>query len=271
MTTMLKRQMAPITAEAWAEIDEQAASVLRGNLSGRKVADLDGPHDITFAAVNLGGVEPAAKEAAKGVQWGTRKVLPLIEIRVPFALGIWDLDDISRGSKTAELKPVVEAAEKAAGFEEQAIYNGFKPGGIEGVVATAENKAIALPAAADAYPKAVEDAVHAIQSNGIGGPYNLVLGRVPYQKLSVGDQKGYPLRRRIEDMLGGGGIHWSPALKGGVLLSGRGGDFELTLGQDLSIGYQRQQDNDVELYITESFTFRVLEPAAAVELKAAAK
>lgn len=270
MSSMLKRQMAPITPEAWAEIDAQAADVLRGNLSGRKVVDLDGPHGLTFAAVNIGGVEPASKEAGKGVQWGTRKVQPLIEVRIPFELGIWDLDDISRGSKTAELKPVVEAAEKAAAFEDQALYNGFKDGGISGILQETENKAIALPAAADSYPKAVEDAVHAVQSHGIGGPFNLVLGRTPYQKLSVGDQNGYPLKSRILDLLGGG-IFWSPALKGGVVVSGRGGDFELTVGQDLSIGFQRQQENNVVLYITESFTFRVLEPAAGVELKAAGK
>jgi uncharacterized linocin/CFP29 family protein len=29
----------------------------------------------------------------------------------------------------------------------------------------------------------------------------------------------------------------APAIEGGVLLSVRGGDYELTVGQDLSIGY----------------------------------
>jgi len=51
------------------------------------------------------------------------------------------------------------------------------------------------------------------------------------------------------------------------VLSRRGGDFEMTVGQDLTIGYKIHNAREVELYFTESFTFRVLELAAAVELK----
>jgi uncharacterized linocin/CFP29 family protein len=61
---------------------------------------------------------------------------------------------------------------------------------------------------------------------------------------------------------------WAPAIQGGaVLLSVRGGDFELTVGQDLSIGYATHDRTDVELYLTESFTFRVLEEKAAIFLR----
>ena len=58
----------------------------------------------------------------------------------------------------------------------------------------------------------------------------------------------------------------APAIEGGVLLSLRGGDYELHVGQDLSVGYAAHDRQVVELYITESFTFRTLEPAAAVAL-----
>ena len=39
------------------------------------------------------------------------------------------------------------------------------------------------------------------------------------------------------------------------------------MGQDLSIGYAVHDREHVELYFTESFTFRVLEATAAVELR----
>jgi uncharacterized linocin/CFP29 family protein len=52
-----------------------------------------------------------------------------------------------------------------------------------------------------------------------------------------------------------------------VLLSTRGGDYELTVGQDLSIGYAVHDRENVELYLTESFTFRVLEEKAAIFLR----
>jgi len=50
------------------------------------------------------------------------------------------------------------------------------------------------------------------------------------------------------------------------LLSVRGGDYELHVGQDWSVGYLGHDRQTVELFLTESFTFRVLEPAAAVPL-----
>ncbi len=64
-----------------------------------------------------------------------------------------------------------------------------------------------------------------------------------------------------------GSLVWAPALQGGaVLLSVRGGDYELTVGQDLSVGYAIHDRTDVELFLTESFAFRVLENKAAVLL-----
>ena len=75
----------------------------------------------------------------------------------------------------------------------------------------------------------------------------------------------HPLRKRIEENLIDGSLVWAPVLdEGAVLLSTRGGDYELTVGQDLSIGYAYHTKDEVELYLTESFMFRVLEPTAAV-------
>ena len=50
------------------------------------------------------------------------------------------------------------------------------------------------------------------------------------------------------------------------MLSKRGGDFELTVGQDFSIGYLDHTLETVQLYIEESFTFLVLTDQAAVPL-----
>ena len=51
----------------------------------------------------------------------------------------------------------------------------------------------------------------------------------------------------------------------------RGGDFELTVGQDFSIGYLEHNTERVRLYIEESFTFLVLTEQAAVPLTAGGK
>ncbi|KUK61306.1 MAG: bacteriocin, partial [Synergistales bacterium 57_84] len=102
------------------------------------------------------------------------------------------------------------------------------------------------------------------RKNSIDGPYALVAGPQLWQIIDVfGD--GYPLRKRVTSLLDGGMI-LAPELEGGFLVSTRGGDFELTLGQDLSIGYESTVGDKVRLFIAESFTFRVIEPNAVVPL-----
>ena len=79
---------------------------------------------------------------------------------------------------------------------------------------------------------------------------------------------GYPVLehlRRIVD----GEIIWAPAIAGAFVLSTRGGDFNLHVGQDFSIGYLSHTDTTVRLYLQESFTFLMLTAEAAVALAAA--
>jgi uncharacterized linocin/CFP29 family protein len=53
------------------------------------------------------------------------------------------------------------------------------------------------------------------------------------------------------------------------VLSLRGGDFVLDVGQDLSIGYESHDPVTVHLYLEASFSFHVATPEAAVALKPA--
>jgi uncharacterized linocin/CFP29 family protein len=266
MVDILKRSLAPITAEAWAEIDEQAKRTLTGNLSARAVVDFDGPHGWELGAVNLGRLKIEKKQSAKEAAWGLREVQPLIEIRTPLKLGQMELDSISRGVKNPDLGPLEEAARKVALFEENTLYYGLKEACIIGIAEGSTHGAIPITKKAGTYQEVVENAITALQKAGVGGPYDLTLGDAPYQAMMAGDEKGYPLRKRLEELIGGS-IRWSPVVKGGLLVSRRGGDYEMTVGQDLSIGYCSHDRGSIEFYITETFTFRVLEPAAAVELK----
>ncbi len=76
---------------------------------------------------------------------------------------------------------------------------------------------------------------------------------------------GYPVKTHLSRIVDDE-ILWAPAVKGGVLLSTRGGDFELCLGQDLSIGYADHDATSVHLYFQQAFTFRMLTAEAVVGL-----
>jgi uncharacterized linocin/CFP29 family protein len=84
--------------------------------------------------------------------------------------------------------------------------------------------------------------------------------------------QGYPVKMQAENILGGQ-VVLSPYLSGefadeAYLVSTRGEDLELILGQDLAIGYEKSTAEQVTLYITESFTFRILQPAALIFYRA---
>ena len=261
---LLKRNHAPITPEAWKQIDDEAKRVLQLNLAGRKLVDFDGPHGWQYSAVNTGHLT-IRTDSGLGVPWGVRGVVPLIEIRVPFELPMMEIDNASRGA-VLDLPAVVSVAEKAAHAEDTAVFNGFKAGGIEGIIPSSPHPAITIPDDYADYPSIVVDAVETLRRGGINGPYALALGPGCYAGLAQAAEDGYPIRDRVEHFLDGPMV-LAPKVDGAVLLSHRGGDFQLSVGQDLSIGYAGHDKEKVYLYLTESFAFRVLERGAAVYLK----
>ncbi len=263
--SILRRELAPISAEAWSEIDEMARQKLELDLAGRKLVDIEGPFGWEHGVVDLGRLDLDTKKGKDGSLWGLRKVLPLVEIRVPFKLNLMELDGSTRGAKDIDLDAVSEAAEKVAQFEDGAIFSGLSPAGIEGMLGSSSHKPIAVRAAGD-YPGALVEAIEKLRDSGINEPYALVLGTEAYKELNRATNDGYPIRRQIERQILDGPIIHAPSLDGAAVTSTRGGDYVLTLGQDLSIGYASHDKDEVELYVTESFTFRVLEPAASVKL-----
>ncbi|MGH7804387.1 MAG: family 1 encapsulin nanocompartment shell protein [Candidatus Binatia bacterium] len=264
---LLRRDLAPIGPEAWEEIDREASRVLKLKLVGRKIVDFDGPHGWKCAAVNLGRLGPLERAPGEGVEARVRLVQPLIEVRVPFSLDREDLDGVARGAKTFELEAVVEAAERAARTEDDSIFKGYAGAGITGIVEASPHKPVAIPSDATKFPDVLLQAAQVLREAGVNGPYALVLGDDWYRKVSLATITGHPIRRWIEQQILDGPLLWAPSIEGALVLSMRGGDFELTVGQDVSVGYSSHDAERVELFLVESFTFRVLDGAAAVALR----
>jgi uncharacterized linocin/CFP29 family protein len=116
---------------------------------------------------------------------------------------------------------------------------------------------------------AVSQALTALRLAGVGGPYSLLLSADAFTAVAETADYGYPVREHIARVLGAESeIIWAPAIRGGLLLSTRGGDYSLHLGQDLSIGYTSHDETSIELYFQESFTFLVQTSEAGVDLTA---
>ncbi len=110
-------------------------------------------------------------------------------------------------------------------------------------------------------------ALTALRLAGVAGPYSLLLSAETYTAVAETTDHGYPIRQHLARILGDDGeIIWAPAIDAGVLLSTRGGDYELHLGNDVSIGYLAHDAATVQLYFQESLTFIPQTAEAAVAL-----
>jgi uncharacterized linocin/CFP29 family protein len=200
-----------------------------------------------------------------GVEARQRHVLSVVELRVPFSLDREQVDDVARGSRDSDWQPVKDAARLLAFAEDRAVFDGYTAADIDGIRPGASNPSIALPAGAGDYPDAVAQALSALREAGVNGPYALVLSAEAYTAASEVTVHGYPVMEHLRRIISED-IIWAPALTGGLVLSTRGGDFELQLGTDVSIGYLSHTDSSVRLYLQESLTFQLLTAEAAVPL-----
>lgn len=260
----LHRSLAPISDGAWQQIEEEASRTVKRNLAARRVVDVTGPLGYGFASVTTGHLTEIAA-LSQGVLARSRAVQPLVEIRVPFILDRSAIDDVARGSQDSDWQPVKDAATTIAHTEDRAVFDGYAAAGIAGIRESSSNPVIALPDDPRGYPDAVAQALTHLRLAGVEGPYALVLDAVAYTAVADTRDHGYPILEQLNRLVPDG-IVWGPALRGGYLLSTRGGDFELTIGQDVSIGYLTHTEASVELYLQETLTFAPYTGEASVYL-----
>ncbi|HET6235912.1 MAG TPA: family 1 encapsulin nanocompartment shell protein [Acetobacteraceae bacterium] len=264
----LHRELAPISAAAWAQIEEEAARTLKRYLAARRVADVHADGGIMLAAVGTGHLRDVAAPG-NGIIARQREVKPLVELRVPFELERGAIDDVERGSNDSDWQPLKDAAERIAVAEDRAIFDGYAAADIQGIRPGSSNPAITLPADVGEYPRAIARALSQLRLVGVNGPYSVLLGADAYAALSAADDHGYPVLEHIK-LLVNQEIIWAPALAGAVVLTTRGGDFDLHIGQDISIGYLSHTDTAIRLYLQETFTFLMQTAEASVALAPAA-
>jgi uncharacterized linocin/CFP29 family protein len=262
----LHRELAPISSAAWKVIDAEARRVLKLKLAARRLVDFRGPLGPTAGAVSTGRLEPLQPEPVSHVAAARRAVLPLIELRTGFELSRAELDAIERGADDIDVSSLIDAATRIAFAEDAAIFHGYAAAGIRGIAEVSTHPHLPIAEDYQAYPHTIAEATRVLRLAGVDGPYAIALGPRCYAGLTEATgEGGYPVLNVVRKLVDGP-IVWAPALNGALVLSTRGGDFELSVGCDLSIGYRSHSDAAVSLYFVESMTFRVLTPEAAVAL-----
>ncbi len=265
----LHRELAPVSDAAWASIEAEARRTFERHVAGRRVVDVQGPDGPTLASVGTGHIaeiEPPGGDAAGILTW-LRGAQQLIMLRVPFTLSRLEVDNVERGAQDSDWQPVKDAARQIAFAEDRAIFDGYPAAGITGVRSSTSNPVLTLPVEAREYPTAISQALSALRLAGVDGPYTLLLSAPAYTMVSETSDYGYPILDHLARVVDGD-IIWAPAIEGAFVLTARGGDYELHLGQDLSIGYLSHDAENVQLYFQESLTFLAYTAEASVVLNA---
>jgi uncharacterized linocin/CFP29 family protein len=260
----LHRHLAPISDAAWKEIETEAARTFRRHIAGRRVVDVSEPGGPVTAAISTGHLKDVAAPA-DGVVAHLRDARPLVRLRVPFTVNRIDVDDVARGSQDSDWDPVKEAARKLAFVEDRAIFEGYDDAQISGIRKTSSNPPLALPDDPRDIPDVIAQALTELRLAGVDGPYSVLLSADTYTKVSETTVNGYPIREHIGRLIDGD-IIWAPAIDGAFVLSTRGGDFDLQLGTDVSIGYLSHDADTVQLYLQETLTFLCYTAEASVAL-----
>ncbi|WNV86196.1 family 1 encapsulin nanocompartment shell protein [Umezawaea sp. Da 62-37] len=260
----LTREIAPISAAAWKQIDEEARERLTPHLAARRVVDVAGPHGWDYSSTNLGRVRTVERTGEGAALVRQRQVLPLIELRVPFTVARDELDSADRGATDLAFDDLDRAAHDIAVLENKAVFHGWDEVGFTGLGAAT---ATALGTDVQNYSHAVAKAVDVLREAGIKGPYALAIGPRGHRAIMESTEGGGLLvLDHLRRILGGGKVVRAPGVDGAVVASLDGGHFVLELGQDIAVGYSHHDADTVTLYLEESFSFRVLEPDAAVGL-----
>lgn len=263
----LHRELAPITEGGWSQIEDEARRTFKRSIAGRRVVDVVGPGGPTLSAVGTGHLRPL-DPPMDGVLVRQRQVQPIIELRVPFSVTRAAVDDVERGAADSDWQPVKDAATRIALAEDRMIFHGWAATGITGIAPSSSNPAQPLPADVGDLPDSVAHALSTLRLAGVDGPYSLLLSADLYTAVAETTVHGYPIRDHIDRLLREGKAIWAPALEGALLVSTRGGDYALHLGQDVSIGYLSHDADHIQLYLQESLTFMAYTAESSVPLTA---
>jgi uncharacterized linocin/CFP29 family protein len=263
---ILKQNLAPITDEAWDVIKNEAVENFNTLLTARRVVQVTEPKGWNYAAVPTGKLNIPQENNVihDNIEFGLREALPLLELRIPFELDVWDLDNIVRGSKQYNLDSMQKAAGNLARFEDGVIFNGLNNAAIKGLKESSDHEHVGYPKKVETLPQTIAHCINILNRASVNGPFSLIVGAEKWEKLTTHIQ-GYPLIRRLEEIIEGS-IIVTQNSDDAFLVPENDNKLVLTLGNDIAIGYESHDRDKVKLYFTESFMFQVLDASEIIVL-----
>lgn len=252
-TDYLLREEAPVGADVWPMLDQTMVDAAKGQLSVRRLLEIEGPYGFGLKSIPLDD-----GEEVDGVV--TSPCLPLALISSSIELGKRDLAGYEYARLPPNLNKLAEAARAAARKEDDLLLNGAA--GMPGLMdyPGAGRSSLGDWSAAGSAANDLIDAVTALDEAGFHGPYVLGLSPRRYNQLFY-TETCWTAYQMISQIVRS--IVKLPALKDGGVLVAEGRQYaSIVIGQDLSLGFIGPTRDGLEFSLSESLVLLVREPRA---------
>lgn len=253
MSDYMMRDAAPFSAEEWAKIDAMVVNVLKSTLVGRRFVDMVGPLGWGVETAPLNGFEQTASGwAAKDAVY-----IPLKEIFADAVIRAKQLAIASGTPFTLDLGAIAIAAIEVAHAEDKVVVLGLLDAGKKNTVALGDWNVFG-----SAF-KAVAAATARLLNTGFDAPYALVLNPTKFAQLAGSMEQGREELEMVEELVKGG-IFQCPVMPDNkvMIVSPRGWNFDMVVGQDAATAYVGNTGMDQCLRLFETVALRVKLPGA---------
>ena len=264
---ILRRDSARLSDRVWKELDEAAATAARHVMTARRIATFDGPRGWDYIATPLGTMKACETHEGKAIIC-VPEIALLAQIRADFGLPWSAIEAFERGGPALDTAPAEDAAREVGLAEDRVAYAGQPVG--TGFLEGDESPRFRLGDWSDP-ARVLADVLGAVETLdrlAVPGPYEAVLSPERYYAYLAAANRGYPVTRHAKGIVAD--VHRSLVMQdGGALFSMRGGDFILTVGGDLAVGYRSHDRDALHLFCVETLAPQTLSPDAVCVLEGA--
>ncbi len=258
----LNRETSPIAAAVWAQIDSVFFPLLSQRLKLRSLVGFT-PVPFETDAIATGDLTPLI--SSDNLTVSAREPIRMVEIQYDFDLPKSVVEAFKRDKPDFDDSIFKHVSNRFSGVENSLILDGVSEAGINGILKKIPRKPIHAKNTKGLID-AVASMLAAFGGEFIQGPYKLVLSTTTLIKMVTESEGGVSVKSRLETLLGADFFIVCENIGDDKILalSQRGGDFILYNGLDVSIGYTGEKKESYTLFMSESCTFRILNPEAAI-------
>ena len=262
---ILNRTNAPFSTGVWNVVDETMSEFLSKRLALRGIVDFKDQYGYDTDAVPTRELKNVSDK--KGVSISTREPIKMVEVKKTFTVSNNTIEQIKRGIEDFEDKEFANAATEFATIENGMILEGLKEADFKGITNHSEVTKIDVKSTKEIL-SSVTKSLGIFNKEFVDGGFKLVVSSATLAKLYTEFFDGISVKTKLDDMLGANQIVVNEDMgdNKAIIISQRGGDFEFYSGLDISVGFEKTNKDNVELFLLQTCALRILGPEAVVVL-----